>query len=1007
MTPEAFEKELRGSGGYQFAEVLKGLDEQQRKDFLKVVKSVRTSVRRELKAFDTDDWETSYKERQRWDKRNPVVETNILLGLLGCGNASDVQRVPLWELGESRDHVVPILRARKPGWLSNWVNKRMEDEWPDLTWVEVRGLLKDGLIEKPTGNGYADLFIGAMRGYSRRGKEKYVPTSERLRKEPDLLDDEVWRLFEYENHALTTDWEAKYKDGPSNYETFPQALIRLVDSGDLDRKRMLSITLSSMHQEMKQNQLSAYGKLHAALKPTADEQAGHLQDYLDLLVSPVGPVISFAMKMIGQLDKAGALNAELFLDSVAPVFSHKTKGTASQALKITARFFEPDKGLAKKAGEVAVAAMGHPSPDVQAAAVALITANADKLDDATLETFERQIPFLSAKLQSMAREVLGDSTETELAEAVSTDDIRAELSGVSPELLNLVGIDADDPLKMPAPMTAPALSLPGVADAEPLVPVQTRDELLELTAQLIENVDNPGQLEVLLDGIARLGLDKSGDFEKLAAPLVQRIENGVPSSYGLCSGWGNMSVAVADLVMSWLTGKHYDSRGTRYYNESPQQAFGVSRIREITARLQSGIASAQVCLPSYSSGWLDPETFAARVAAIGEKETVGGYDLMLAMMRLGPGDQQAALETLNDSKWVLTKLARYALGGDADPGLLERKNAHLWLAASLNRPVEGELPKAISGKLPKALRELDAHDDAQWRVVTEENQGYKWSRVRLAETSLHIIDRGSPYFESLVDKAKKLADPDWELWPTLGLRMTSKTRWYNVYSYTSPWAVHWQSLQQPSDTESFMAGAMRLLDLRSDENTSRDTPVHAFMFPLFDATREWKDLTHLAVALSALSRSSDTRGYAVDVLIPAIENGRANRQLFANTLSRLLAGGAYKINRFPEAMMPILDVSDLHKWWVGALVDDIVTQLDETPKGAHFLYEVALECLLPLGLSPSVAMKERLAAHKGSSKMARLARELLALDGPSVDDPGEAVINAAVAARLEFAKSLC
>ena len=99
----------------------------------------------------------------------------------------------------------------------------------------------------------------------------------------------------------------------------------------------------------------------------------------------------------------------------------------------------------------------------------------------------------------------------------------------------------------------------------------------------------------------------------------------------------------------------------------------------------------------------------------------------------------------------------------------------------------------------------------------------------------------------------------------------------------------------------------------------------------------------------------------------------------------------------------MLDVSELHKWWVGSLADEIVGQLDPMPKGAHYLYEVALECMLQLNVRPSAAIATRLKEHKGSSKIAKLARELLECDGSSIRVPGNSVVSAAWLGRLQLA----
>ena len=147
-------------------------------------------------------------------------------------------------------------------------------------------------------------------------------------------------------------------------------------------------------------------------------------------------------------------------------------------------------------------------------------------------------------------------------------------------------------------------------------------------------------------------------------------------------------------------------------------------------------------------------------------------------------------------------------------------------------------------------------------------------------------------------------------------------------------------------------------------------------------------------------------GFAIDALIPAIESGHADCCAIGEVLAKLLDDGAYKVNRFGPAMNPVLEVSKLHKWWMGRLVDEIVERLAKPPKAMYYLYDVALECMLPLKLRPSAAVEARLKLHKGSSKTAKLARDLVALKGPSIREPDGPVVAAAWRGRLQFAYDL-
>jgi len=162
----------------------------------------------------------------------------------------------------------------------------------------------------------------------------------------------------------------------------------------------------------------------------------------------------------------------------------------------------------------------------------------------------------------------------------------------------------------------------------------------------------------------------------------------------------------------------------------------------------------------------------------------------------------------------------------------------------------------------------------------------------------------------------------------------------------------------------------------------------------------------LIACLGLISRSADAQGYAVDAVIPAVESGHADVESMGAAFARLFENDAYKLNRFGPVMQQIQDVSLLHRWWVARLVDEIVTQLEKPPRGSRYLYEAALESLTPLGARPSDRMAEKLAAHKGSSKTAKLARDLLALEGDSIDQPAAEIAALAWQGRVAFARSM-
>ena len=76
------------------------------------------------------------------------------------------------------------------------------------------------------------------------------------------------------------------------------------------------------------------------------------------------------------------------------------------------------------------------------------------------------------------------------------------------------------------------------------------------------------------------------------------------------------------------------------------------------------------------------------------------------------------------------------------------------------------------------------------------------------------------------------------------------------------------------------------------------------------------------------------------------------------------------------------------------------------PRGSYVLYELYLDCLLPLERRPGEAVLEILGAHSGSSKTAKLAKELVGLSGKTVNEPPADVVAEAWSGRIEFIERL-
>lgn len=1022
MTPKEFEKIVRFAKPSEVASAMAGLGEVERKSLAKVIKPMRKAVETcDGQQSDEMDWERLVTIGKEWIARHPHTAANLALATLGCCSAAEAHRADIWQArnGHSED-LARTLIDRKPSWLNTWVGRKIGGEWPELDWALVFTLYRAGVIDKPAVEAYTSIFAREMNSFDQQKPLSYIPLSERLRAEPELLEDEFWRLFDYETAAFTNNWSEKYHQRPDNYESWLTAVPKLVDSGDLDRDRVLDASLAALTREFKQNYLNGFIKLHQSLNPDVEEIKARESCYLGLLTSPTGLVLSFSLRMIATLKKAGALDAERFLAAAGPVLSHKAKGTAMQVLSIANALASNDQTLVTAARGLAAAGVSHPVTDVQELALDIIASSAREEDAAFAAVFERQMVHLSPKLATRAaditrsltpngREAVEDSRDSFAADSV-IEEIR-ELPDSVRRTLKLT--DDDLAAGMPSPLDFDIVDLPTLVNSDELLPVASVEELLELAAQLIESVESADEIERLLDGIARMGHDRGGNFERLAAPLIQRLQHGAgTSSYGLGSYWSGFPLAFADMLISWLTGKRHDSEPSSWYRDSGISTFVACRLQEILEVTLEKKPFVMFATPTHSGGWIASDVFVTRAKQVMESgQTVRAADLMQGLLRIAPAGRRAALARAENLPGIVGRLTRYALGGGEPPLKKDRRDAPLWVCAARCRSPDGDFAEefsAIAGATPQQP-DLLMPATYDWRTEVKKEQYYTSKRLLVSVQAKDAPPvRATPMqrlpgMKQILESWKRV---DWAKWPVAALHQRARQTWYSFYELSAPWRIDWLSMTWPTHAEPYFGFSIEPISQRIDMDTSRDAPVHAYVSALFDDNRCWGDMANLLLCLSLISKSTDTRGFAVDAAIAGVETGRADSTKIAVVFGELALGGFLKPNRLAEALQQIAIVSSLHRWWVAVAVTKMIAAFEGMPKGAHFFFDLALECLTPIGATVPDATRDFLQTVKGSSKAAKMAKELLALEGPSLESPSAEIVAEALAARLALAQAM-
>lgn len=262
------------------------------------------------------------------------------------------------------DPLYQALSARRPVWLEQWVEWTLSHRnFYATRWALVRRLVLDGLCKRPESDNY---YLGLLCQGNPR---------ELLASDVDLLNHEVWRLFEIEGRS---DASFSQRDKYSRAENQWAPLLReLSVKGRLDRRRLLRASLEALLRGLKAFQAGWFSIFHESLNPSVEERAALSCQYLQLLASPVPASVSFAMKAVQQLEQTGCLDENAALEAVPAALYSQAGSTAETTLKLLESIVSRQPGLRERAAALAVLALEHSSISVQKKALALIEKYSD------------------------------------------------------------------------------------------------------------------------------------------------------------------------------------------------------------------------------------------------------------------------------------------------------------------------------------------------------------------------------------------------------------------------------------------------------------------------------------------------------------------------------------------------------------------------------------------------------------------------------------------------------
>ncbi len=943
--------------------------------------------------------------KSTWD--SPAYH-NVTLALFALCPVSAVKKTDVFVNWSYRDGLGQILLDRRPEWLDGWIAHDLQTEFPTVTFSMLRRWIREGICRKPAADGYYRMLAWNLAIVEQhRDKAPRPPLSQQLLAEPDMLED-VWRLFEIDNQAFNSDGWRTAPGAPSDYESWPEALIKLSEAGHLDRARLLDASLDGLWLDIKQNQLSGLHKFHRKLAPTKKELADRQAGYLALLCHRVGHVVKFALTLLSSLERDGELQGNTFLAEVQAVFLQEAKGNAISALKLIKRVISREASLLNTGLEATIEALRHANIDVQNAAVELLDAHRAQLTDAHKTALQSTADYIAVSLKNKVLR-LADQAKTPTASAdrdggtgMHTENAALLPSELLPSEQQALGLTAmlSEPACHYASIPADIMQQSMLPSLQPLTPIATADELISAVSHAVEVVESPDEVERILDGISRLCNHRGDDFSAKVAPLRHRLEQGegLAAREGIADGSGGARLALADLILTWLGSSLYQSSNADYFHPCDSLAPSIARIRAITARVHDKKPQALLAAPTHSGGWIDPLVWIQRLtAAEKHRAAFDREDFCLSLLRLAPDNRAAALTRAGGLSQHVHRVAAFALGGGSGPTHADRRDYDIWICAARSRAPYADWsgcfePLKLDDRWADSVLPAAYH----WRAYqTEHKREYgpadnktvhQWKTPRL---DIKVMAGGREMDESgkstsVLAKLARTLSPglatDWRRLPSAALNQRSAGKYTWAGELHTAWVAHWLVYQWPLCPDGAYISGVKQALARIDMDGSNWEPGFGFFYGLFQKHRPWRQAGHLLLCIGLAGKDADSRGLAMDALTEGIENGCVEIELLSETLVRLAQGQWLKLNRLGDNLLQLSGISLLHAWVVNETLQRWIARVDLKQHNIYKVLEVLLETQSsvrqPLTAQAAAALK----TVKGGSKAARLATRLLKSD---------------------------
>lgn len=961
---------------------------------IRLLMSQDESVRRDL--FPICKKQYQKLRKQGWIENPPgTFRQNPLLPVARVAVFCTANHSELSKLGNSvepqADDILKILEKRKPKWCDQFVQRQLQEGHYWINWRLCRELIRRGLCAKPDHPHY---YTGMITGLIGRFNRTRKTALKELRKDPNLLKDEVWKLFEYEGDGENT---------LANVDRFEKAdwsgaLVTLSREGKLSRNKLLDAALGALELGFNHYRARWFYEFFDAMEPNDRELKKRMSTIQNLIGSPTPNIAQWAFDKQQQAIDAGLIkDMSSVIDASTPLLSARHKKSVVQVISLFDRIAKDFPPQARQACLAITEALGHEKADVQKKAFTLIQHHGSP-DDADLrQGVERYASIVAATLRKNIESWLGPSGSTDQDPSAPRTAASGRAAGrpkTSTKRLQRfadahvkrlrLDLLADSSGAAASPTTAiPATvfngtEIPRLSADRMITPIADFDELLETLGRVIEDDSLIDDSERALDGLARLHCERPNDFDERIGPLFQRAQKLLKRH---CDPFAGQSVAadLCGLICIWKNDAAVEMEITEaaggnqflvfhgladtpiktWVQRTGPTTFMSRRMLDVSETLLSGQPHQLLSTPTHQGGWIDAFTLVERLNQVASPPAE--TDVILAMLRLAPDHRAAALKKLRPKQkgeWV--EAFKHALGAKS---VRIGKSAPFWAAAARCRA-----PFADDPQVTQAFPSLGPGAGKALRFDTRFEQvkrSYGVEKLMFIEPLEKSAQNPAVHFPTLM----RYANHDSET--TLSFHDIG----------TSPGSIRWLASMWPLDPEPFFAAGAMCIGTNLDW---WEAAWHnrCFLEPLLDPDVPLLEMGRLLLLCGLAAKEPGEHGLAVDVVIQAMQDGRLGSDNLTDMLVTAMTSGHFNLQRLAKRFHDVAAISDLHAYITLLAVEAAVPHVDlnAAPRGLGDLFELLTEIGSQLNRGIMLAeCRTFLEGIKGSNKVAKAAKELLSL----------------------------